>query len=528
MSSVLIEGPPGSGKTTLALQILYSGIVQYRVPAILFSFEQRPEQIIRDAGRFGWDLQKAIDEDLLRIVATSPMKVQNTLGSLASEIDAEIETAYQDVMPRRALIDSISHFRRASVDENVVRESVHSFIESLSSRGITTFLTKEIAGDEAGIDFEEYAVDASLRLHNTSLGGLRGNLRTVEIRKTRGHGHLSGRHPLFFEKSGIVVYPRREPRVRPVATAVDLSRPRVSTGTPTLDRLIGGGLPAHSCTLVAGSTGVGKTALCLAFLAEGLRRGENGLIITLSESPNRVAEMMALTGIDIAAALESGALTIEHRSPVNLCVERVYWDLEHGIPERNIRRVVLDGASDFETSVRDPDALRDYAYGLLKLLEELNVTSLITRQTDCLAGGLNLANIPLAYIMDGIILMGFAEIESRMRRVISILKMSGTILDTELRELSLTSEGLVVGGKFAGLAGVLGGMPTGQYQETVEEILQPLYFLKSFSQMLAASQLDDARRQQIASELKEQAEKVVAFICDYHGIDPERIGKQIK
>jgi len=527
-SSILLEGAPGTGKTNLGLQILYQGMVQYGDPGILVSFEQSPEQIFRDARGFGMDLALLCEAGRFAVVLANPMKLQETLAGVTSITREELEEHFDRIRPKRVLIDSISHFRRITSDEVQLRELLLQMLGQITRRGITVFLTKEIdQSDGAPISFEEYLVDASLRLYNLPSEGIGRNQRLVEVRKTRGHGHLTGRHPLRFTSEGIEVFPLRGPSVGAIPAAIEPSRPRVSTGVRGLDYLMHGGLVQSSSTLLAGTAGAGKTTFALNFVRAGLEAGEPCLLVTLNESPARSAATLTAMGVDAARALDTGLLSIQYVSPVDLCLSQLYLDIEKMADRGGVKRLVIDSVSDFVAGVRDPDRIRDYLYAFVKLFESKGITAVMTSEMKQVTGPLGMSDIHYAFVLDAVVYLGFVEIESQMRRVIMVLKQRGSDHETELRELILAPDGPKIGAKFTGLSGVSGGVATGKCQVTIDELVQPLTFIKGFAQQLREGKLPAEKQERILNQMIEQSEQMLGRLCRHFGMNEDEIsGKQ--
>jgi circadian clock protein KaiC len=521
--SVLLEGPPGSGKTNLGLQILHNGMIRFEEPALVVSFEQFPEQIFRDALQFGWDLRELGQKGMFRMITTSPERMVAAIEGTVSDTERDIDIVFEEIAPKRLLIDSLTHFRRITTDESELREILIGFLHGLARRGCTTFLTREVEQEDGRISFEEYAVDASIRLTNLPLSGVGGNKRTLEVRKTRGQAHISGRHPMFFGPEGITVYPHLKPPPRPAPDLSRLSRPQVPSGVEGLDPLLHGGYVSGTTSLLAGSAGSGKTTVALHFLKAGFEAGEPGVLVTLNESPQQAAERFHQMGLDVTRLLEENGVTILSEIPVELCLERLQHDLARAIEETGAKRVVIDSVSDFETSVAEPELLRDYLFTFVKMFEDRGVTALLTSEIEQVTGANRVSELGYAFIIDTTLYLGFAEIESRMRRVISVLKMRSSGHESELRELLLTSEGPRVGAKFAGLQGIMGGIPSGQYQQTVEEVMQPLTFIRGFTDQLLTTELDPKKERRILEMMKEQTEKVMRFLCDFYGLDYDKM-----
>ncbi|MGD9498220.1 MAG: RAD55 family ATPase, partial [Armatimonadota bacterium] len=264
-SCTLLEGIPGTGKTTVGLGFLYYGAVSAAEPGIAITFEQFPEQMIADAAQFGWDLQALEERGLVRVMCTSPDVFLDQL----SEVGGLVDRMVTEMGARRLLIDSASHLHQITHDPREQRAIFYSMINGLKRAGLTSIVTKELESTEVTeIPFEEYLCDTVVRLDNRMVGDLRRR-RYVEVVKSRGLSHRSGRHGFELGDDGPRVYPRYEPAPRPVDEACPVGR--LSTGVAGLDRMLSGGLPSGSATLVAGSAGVGKTTLGLQFICEGAR-----------------------------------------------------------------------------------------------------------------------------------------------------------------------------------------------------------------------------------------------------------------
>lgn len=524
-SSILIEGPPGSGKTNLGIQIIYTGATQFNEPGIIVTFEEFSEQIYRDAAVFGWDLKRLEKENKIMVIHTSPNEMQQSIDRLPGPTASEVHDAIFRLGAKRILLDSVSHFVRVTNDVVEQRELLFRFQSQLKSRGLTVLFTKELEEAESSkIYFEEYVVDASVRLYNTPPLGVGGTLRSIEVRKTRGQEHLPGRHPFRFFSDGIHIFPR--PKVMPVVKPIEKLKAanRVPIGIPGLDTMLHGGLLENSTTLVAGPAGSGKTILAAHFLNAGVTAGEACLYVTLEETPDKILAYLPAVGLDLSKKNITKLLHIHHAVPIDLCLEELFLQLKNIIEEKKIKRVVIDSLSDFMAAVHDPAILRDYMYILVRQLEDAGITSLLLSQIPQVAGAVNVAEIGYAIVADTIIYLGFVEIESKMHRVISVLKMRGSEHDSELRKLLITTNGLEVATRFLGLTGVLSGMPTGQYRETIEEVFQPLFFVEGMMDLFTKAK-DDLARKAVAEKVQMQVENVIKKLGEYFDIDPRKIKK---
>lgn len=333
---------------------------------------------------------------------------------------------------------------------------------------------------------------------------------------------------MLFSSQGVQVYPHRRPQV--VGLADEAVRPeegRVTTGVRGLDYLLHGGLVPASSTLYTGTAGAGKTTFANHFIKAGLGAQEPCLLIALNESPQRVASNLADIGVDVPQVQQDKQLVIHYVSPIALCPEHLYIEIEQFVDQYGIKRVVIDSVSDFTPSVRDSNLIRDYLYTFTKLFESRGVTAVLTSEMEQVTGMLAMSDVSFAFVVDCVIYLGFCEIESQMRRVIMVLKQRGSGHETELRELILAPDGPKIGAKFTGLSGVIGGVATGQYQATVDEMIQPLKFIRGFAEQLRAGRVPPEKQQKLLDKMVEQADRMMEYLCDYYGIDrPEIQGKE--
>ncbi|NQU44467.1 hypothetical protein HQ520_14345 [bacterium] len=521
-NSVLLKGAPGTGKTSLGIQILLQGIEENE-GGIICSFEQFPQQLRRDTEAFGWELDRLVDEKKLVMLFLQPEDLAAPKGAAASPLVSRIAQIAEEIGARRLLLDSISHFNRLSADPVECRSVLLHFINEIKSLGITPILTAELhhAGDRE-FSFEEYLVDEVVLIHN-ELASSAASLpqRSIEVTKTRGHAHVRGRHPVRFVDSGLEVYPHilPEPFLADETAGADLEP--VPSGITGIDEMLGGGYPKAGATILAGMSGAYKTTLAGAFLAEGARRGEKGLFLTFEETPARLVGMLARRGIDLGDAVRNGTVVIRHHVPKQSSLDEIFAHLHEDLDQGGLRRVVIDSLEDFERSIHTPAAYKDYLGMFLAALTRHSATALLTEKLENISGANPITDIRYVSMVDTVIYLGNVEIESRIHKVISILKSRGARADADLREIDCDERGPRVGEKFHGMSGILQGVAHGQYKQTVEDIFQPLYFIRDFARIAAGEQVADTQRRTVLADILKQTGSLEAALKDHFGFDPE-------
>ncbi len=450
-SCTLLEGVPGTGKTTLGLRFVHHGASAADEPGIVITFEQFPEQMVDDAAQFGWDIQSLEEQGRMRIMCTSPEVFLDQL----SEVGGVVDRLVSEMGARRVLIDSASHLAQICKDEAEQRNQFYSMINGLKRAGLTTIVTKELETAQVRqIPFEEYLCDTVIRLDNRMVGSSRRR-RFIEVVKSRGQAHRMGRHGFQITDDGPVVYPRWDPE--PVAEPETCPSRRQSTGVKGLDRMLNGGLIAASATLVAGSAGVGKTTLGLQFLCNGAGEDEPGVYVTFEESPGRLVCQAEGFGLQLNELCSDDMISIIHEAPTTVRFEKLLIDVMHEVDRIGAKRVVFDSVTDLDMAFPDKEGVREGVYELVSMLQSRGVTSVLTTEVPELFGQTYVSDEHLSIIVDTIILMKYLELESEIQRAVSVLKMRGSGHDTGIWRYIIRNRGIEVQSRFEGAEGVMAG-----------------------------------------------------------------------
>lgn len=456
-NSYLIKGYPGSGKTTLGLQFIHAGVVEHREPGLVLTFEERPERLFRDALAFGLDLARLQAEGQLQVVSSSPAAVRQMLLDSTSPLSVSLDRRGV----RRIMVDSLTAFRKVYRDEWELRDAVLQLIGALQSREVTPLLIREIhstaepAGSE--LSFEDYLVDAVLQL-GYAPSGQRRRARFIEVIKTRSHPHLGGKHSVRIGPMGLEVFPSCQPRAEESEAPPERGS-KTATGVDGLDAMLDGGLGTGSSTMLAGSSGTGKTTLALQFLAKGLGRGERVLMLTLQEPPALLWHEAQSIGLRLRPFHASGQMALIYASPIGLDVDELLFRVRRSCLELRPSRVVLDSLSDVVSTIDEESYLRDYIYSLTSLFAELGATSLMTYEVAELFGQFTLTHHRISGLIDNVIFLRYVEMDSELKRAVSVLKVRGSNHDKRIHELTIGAEGVQVATVFEDREGLMSGAP---------------------------------------------------------------------
>jgi circadian clock protein KaiC len=283
-------------------------------------------------------------------------------------------------------------------------------------------------------------------------------VRKLEIMKMRGQPTVPGLHSFRIDASGITVF--APPALEPVAQSAPVAiRARLSTGVRGLDSMLGGGLPQGYSLLVAGPSGSGKSILAASFLAEGARNGERGVIASFEQHPTK-------THNTVLAELVASKLIgfIDSRAP-DLSIDEVLWLLSREIKRLDASRVVIDSLSGFELALA-PTFREDFRESLSRLVTALaseGVTVVMTSELEDRYTDLRFSPYGTAFMTDAIIVQRYIEVESRLRRMLAVVKVRGSAHSDELREFTIDDSGIQIGERLDDQEGLLGGRPTRKF-----------------------------------------------------------------
>ncbi len=449
----LIAGQPGSGKTTLAHQIMFALATPER-PALYFTvLGEPPLKMLRYQQQFEFFDSAAVDQSIF-FINLSDDALAGNLDQVLRRIVAEVEAR----SPALVFVDSFRSVATAIEAGSKPNGNLNQFVQQLgvlmTSWQATTFL------------IGEYFVETDANPVFTVADGLiwlrqsiqrNSMVRKLEVMKMRGQPSLPGLHTFRLGNDGVKVFAPSS--IGGPADAHSPARPpasRLSLGVPGLDEMLGGGLPRGYSLLVAGPSGSGKSLLAAAFLAEGARRGETGVIAAFEQRPDHERSRVIA---DLVAAGQVGL--VDGRAP-DLSIDEIVVQLVAEIERLKATRVVIDSLSSFELAVA-PTFRDDYRESLSRMvvaLAAVGVTVLMTSELEDRYTDLRFSPYGTAFMTDAIIVKRYIEVQSRLRRVMAVVKVRASAHSNELREYSIGNDGLRIGDMLLEQEGQLGGRPT--------------------------------------------------------------------
>lgn len=438
-NNLIVEGPPGSGKTTFGLGFIYHGALDYDEPGAIVSFELDPAKLLRDAAAFSWDLQGMIDQGKIKIIQTSPAVL---LSEFRSE-DGAFAAALVAMGAKRLLIDGLTPLRLyAEANDKPFREDVHLLIEGLTRLGVTTMVTAERDDTLAGVlAHERFVFDTIIALSREE--SRRRESRRLTVMKSRGQDYIGGNHTMRIEAQvGVHVY--RRAQSRPVASPDQpTSEERLSTGSPAIDKMMDGGIYKGSVTLVSGISGTGKTVLSVQFLTNAIASGRKGLLVSLDEHPAQLIRNAKSLGFDLQALVDAGQLFIHYESPLELELDVHFDRIVKLVEVEGIECVVFDSIAVYEMTSRNEVA--DYLYALASFFKNRLATTLFNYESPELLGVSQISEeLKGSHLVDNIILLNYVEISTVLRRALAVPKVRGSRNQQVTREYTIGVGGLLL------------------------------------------------------------------------------------
>ncbi|MBN1596135.1 response regulator [candidate division FCPU426 bacterium] len=447
--SVLVEGLPGTGKTTLGLHFILQGVAEGEA-GLIITFEEFPAQYYRDALNFGWDLKQLEQDKKLKLIMTSPRVLSQELerpGGLMDQLTHELGI-------RRVLVDSINFLYRVKEQHVQDRDLINRFINGFKRQGVTSFLIKDIEGEDIS-PWGMYSVDCYIRLAFDLVRDYQRR-RLIEVFKARGQRHLHGQHPFEITEEGVEVYPAALPNQISIATASDVSAlERIGSGVQGLDGMLGGGFFKGQSVLVTGPSGTGKTNLALSFLAEGLKNNETVLYFSMEEMGNNLLRHARSLGMLLDTAVREERLTLLNIPSAGLSEGEFLHLLRKKLNELRPSRLVIDPINFLNTVAASSEMVHLTFQTMIRILREAKVTTICTSEISEVVGDFKLTDYN--YLVDTVILLRLAEIETTLRKAVMIIKQRGSEHDRNLRELLIDSNGVRIGEPFSSYEGIFTG-----------------------------------------------------------------------
>jgi circadian clock protein KaiC len=454
----LIAGPPGCGKTTLAHQMMFNLATPER-PALFFTvLGEPPLKMLRYQQQFDFFNSEAINHSI-RYINLADDTLAGNLDEVLRRIVAEVEAHG----PALVFVDSFRSVVLASQTQDNPNNNLPQFVQQLGMLMTTWQATTFLIG--------EYFTETDTNPIFTVADGLiwlrqsvqrNSMVRKMEIMKMRGQPTLPGLHTFRIDTSGVKVFAPAALLVKKLDNlSKNVVQSRLKMGIPQLDEMLGGGLPRGYSLLVAGPSGSGKSILAAAFLAEGARTGETGVIAMFEQRPSHShnAALARLIKSDKVGLIDSHA--------PDMSIDEIVQSLLGEIKRLKATRVVIDSLSGFELALAPTfrDDFRESLSRMVTALTSVGVSVLMTSELEDRYTDLRFSPYGTAFLTDAIIVQRYIEVQSRLLRIMAVVKVRASAHSDELRLYRIDHNGLQIGKKLLDQEGLLGGRPTQRHSD---------------------------------------------------------------
>ncbi len=451
----LLEGTPGTGKTTLAMQFIMAGIKNGE-KALYITLSESKLELESSARSHGWNTEHISVEEFIPAEASLSPEQQYTVFhpsevELASTIQ-KLTQLIEERKPSRLVIDSLSELRLLAADTMRYRRQLLALKQFFAGRETTVLLLDDRSAEGSDMQLQSIA-HGVIRLDRVKQSyGV--NRRQVEILKMRGSKFREGYHDYTIETGGVCIYPRL------VANEHDGTFPdeRVESGIKALDEMFGGGINRGSSTLLVGPTGAGKSTLAMQYAYFAARRGDRAIVYAFDEVLRTAQDRAEALGLRVREEISRGTLAMSQVDPAELSPGEFVWQIRRDVEEKDTRIVVIDSLNGFLNAMPGEKDLTLQLHELISFLNQKGVITFIILTQHGLVGTMQ-TEIDVSYLADTVVLLRYFESGGEIRQVISVLKQRVGRHERSLREFRLDENGIDVGEPLGNFRGILTGVP---------------------------------------------------------------------
>lgn len=452
--SHLVEGRPGSGKTTLGLQFLMEG-ARAGEKCLYITLSESRRELLSVASRHGWDLNGV---EILELVppelSLDPSQLQTLLHSSDLELGETVHSALaaiERLKPDRVVFDSLSEIRLLSQGSLRYRRQVLALKSFFLLNNVTVLLLDDLTAEQDDLNLHSIS-HGVIRIEQLSpvYGGERRRLRVIKMRGVEIRG---GYHDFVIRAGGVTVFPRL------VASEHEVGE----HGTPalsrkSLDALVGGGLERGTSTLLIGPSGVGKSTIASTYSHAAMTRGERVLVLLFDETKRIFLARASGVGMDFTRFADSGELLLEQIDPAELSPGELSSRIRVAVEKFDAKIVVIDSLTGYLNAMSEEQHLVLQMHEILTYLNQKGVVTILLLANHGLIGQMA-APVDMTYLCDSVMLLRFFESGGRLRRAISVVKKRVGPHEDTIREFRISAAGVAVGEPLEEFRGILTGVP---------------------------------------------------------------------
>ena len=451
----LIEGDPGTGKTTLAMQFILAGVGQGG-KSIYITLSESHDELENSARSHGWnpaDLPIAEfvpaeaslhPEEQYTIFRPSDVELSDTIRKLTELIDG--------VKPDRVVIDSLSELRLLAADPMRYRRQLLALKHFFAGRDCTVLLLDDrtAEGSDTQLQSIAHGVIRLEKLHR-SYGVTR---RQLEVVKLRGSAFREGFHDYNILRGGLCVYPRLVAQEH----LDEFAGERISSNLPGLDQMFGGGINRGSSSLLIGPSGCGKSTLAMVYALAAAQRGERTIVYVFDEVLRTAQDRLESIGMPVRAEISKGTLRMIQVDPATLSPGEFAAQIRADVEANDTRVVVIDSLNGYLTSMPGERDLSVHVHELVAYLNQKGIATFLVYTQHGLVGQMQ-TEVDISYLSDTVILLRYFEATGSLRKLVSVVKQRVGQHEDTLRELKITPKGVQIGEPLTSFRGVMTGVP---------------------------------------------------------------------
>lgn len=452
----LLEGNPGTGKTTTAIRFLLEG-AERGERGLYITLSETESELRAGARSHGWDIdgKVAVFELVPPESLLDPDKQQSLLYSSDLELGETTKMIFDEIArtkPQRIVLDSLSEIRLLAQNSLRYRRQILALKHYFARHGATVVLLDDLTSDTLDKTVHS-VVHGVLRLEELApdYGAERRRLRVMKYRGTRFRG---GWHDFVIQTGGVRVFPRlvaAEHRTR-------FERKQISSGVRELDALVGGGVETGSTILILGPAGTGKSTFVFQYIDAAVKRGEKAAMFVFDEELGLLFDRTRAMGFDFERMITDGALVLEQVDAAELSPGEFAHRVRQLVDKSGAKTVAIDSLNGYNAAMPNENSLVLHVHELLQYLNRQGATTFLTLAQHGLIGDMK-TPVDVTYLADTVILLRYYEAQGRVRRAVSVIKKRTGWHEDTIRDYQITSKGLVLGEPLTEFQGVLRGVP---------------------------------------------------------------------
>jgi circadian clock protein KaiC len=461
----LVEGDPGTGKTTLGLQFLLEGLKKGE-KGLYVTLSESKRELEAVAYSHGWSLDDLdiyemtpVDEEITpeaqyTVFHPSDVELADTTAAVVKQVER--------IDPKRVVIDSLSELRMLARDALRYRRQVLGLKRYFAGRDCTVLLLDDRTAEGNDLQLQSIAHGVIMMQSQEREFGIKR--RRVEVRKVRGSRYREGYHDFSIETGGIVVHPR----LIAAEHKPGFKRELVPSGLQELDRLLGGGVDTGTSTLLMGPAGAGKSTIAVRYALSAAERGDKSVIFTFDESSGTLLERARGLGMSLDQYIDSGLIKLQQVDPAELSPGEFVAAVRGSVRDGGAKVVIIDSLNGFLNAMPGEKFLSLQLHEMLSFLGQQGVATIMTLAQHGFVGTAMGTPVDVSYLADTVLLFRYFEAAGEVKQAISVLKKRSGSHERSIRELIFGNGRISIGPALAEFEGVLTGVP--KFRATVENL----------------------------------------------------------